>query len=135
VKAISPNIQFTYIQNTNNNVQISVSQWYQDYPAASDFLYILLSCDSFHRGSDSSVNIAGYCNKEIDAKMKKALELAVTDEAGANKLWAEIDKAITDEAPMAVMFNPKHVDFVSKRLGNFVFNSQFYWTVSQSWVK
>jgi peptide/nickel transport system substrate-binding protein len=135
VKAISPNIQFTYIQNTNNNVQISVSQWYQDYPAASDFLYILLSCDSFHPGSDSSVNIAGYCNKDVDAKMKKALELAITDEAGANKLWAEVDKAVTDEGPMAVMFNPKHVDFVSKRLGNFVFNSQFYWTVSQSWVK
>src|SRR4029078_3170171 len=29
VKPISPNIQFTYIQNTNNKVQISVSQWYQ----------------------------------------------------------------------------------------------------------
>ena len=45
VKAISSNIQFTYIQNTNNNVQISVSQWYQDYPAASDFLNILFGCD------------------------------------------------------------------------------------------
>ena len=46
VKAISPNIQFTYIQNTNNKVQISVSQWYQDYPAASDFLNVLFGCDS-----------------------------------------------------------------------------------------
>ena len=38
LKPISPNIQFTYIQNTNNKVQISISSWYQDYPAASDFL-------------------------------------------------------------------------------------------------
>ena len=50
VKPISSNIQFTYIQNTNNKVQISVSQWYQDYPAASDFLNVLLSCASFHPG-------------------------------------------------------------------------------------
>jgi peptide/nickel transport system substrate-binding protein len=135
VKAISPNIHFTYVQNTNNNVQISVSQWYQDYPAASNFLYVLLSCDSFHPGTDSSVNIAGFCDKEIDAQMKKALELGITDQAAANKLWTEIDKKMVDAAPWAPLFNPKHIDFVSERLGNFIFNAQFYWMVSQSWVK
>ncbi len=53
LKPISSNIQFTHIQNTNNKVQISVSQWYQDYPAASNFLNVLFGCDSFHEGSDS----------------------------------------------------------------------------------
>ena len=135
VKPISPNIQFTYIQNTNNKVQISVSQWYQDYPAASDFLYILYGCESFKDGSDSSINISGFCDKAINKKMKDALALGVTDQDGANKMWAEIDKDVTDAAPMAAMFTPKHVDFVSKQLGNFQFNAQFYWMVSQSWVK
>ena len=135
VKPISPNIQFTYIQNTNNKVQISVSQWYQDYPAASDFLYILFGCESFKEGSDSSINISGFCDKAINKKMKDALALGVTDQDGANKMWAEIDKDVTDAAPMAAMFTPKHVDFVSKQLGNFQFNAQFYWMVSQSWVK
>jgi peptide/nickel transport system substrate-binding protein len=135
VKAISPNIHFTYVQNTNNNVQISVSQWYQDYPAASNFLYVLLSCDSFHPGTDSSVNIAGFCDKELDAQMKKALELGITDQEAANKLWTEIDKKMVDAATWAPLFNPKHIDFVSERLGNFIFNAQFYWMISQSWVK
>jgi peptide/nickel transport system substrate-binding protein len=135
VKPISPNIQFTYIQNTNNKVQISITQWYQDYPAASDFLNILFGCSSFNEGSDSSINIAGFCDKEIDAKMQAALAQGVTDPEGANKAWAEIDKAVTDKAPAAALFTPKHVDFVSKRLGNFQFNSQFYWMVSQSWVQ
>src|SRR5262249_29823913 len=63
VKPISNDIQFVYTQNTKNKVQISISQWYQDYPAASDFLYVLLSCNSFHPDSDSSVNIAGFCDK------------------------------------------------------------------------
>ena len=35
-------------------------------------------------------------------------------------LWAKIDKAVTDQAPMATLFTPKHVDFVSKRVGNFI---------------
>ncbi|WP_421692802.1 ABC transporter substrate-binding protein [Aestuariivirga sp.] len=135
VKPISPNIQFTYIQNTNNKVQMSVSQWYQDYPAASDFLYILFGCESFKEGSDSSINISGFCDETINNKMKEAMALGVTDPDGANKMWAEIDKMVTDKAPMAALFTPKHIDFVSKRVGNFQFNSQFYWMVSQSWVQ
>ena len=135
VKPISPNIQFTYIQNTNNKVQISITQWYQDYPAASDFLNILFGCASFTPGSDSSINIAGFCDKEIQAKMDAALALGVTDPDAANVMWSEVDKAVTDKAPMAALFTPKHIDFVSKRLGNFQFNSQFYWMVTQSWVQ
>jgi peptide/nickel transport system substrate-binding protein len=135
MKAISPNIHFTYIQNTNNNVQLSVSQWYQDYPAASNFLHVLFGCDSFHPGTDSSVNIAGFCDKAIDGKMKEALALAVTDQAAADKLWAEIDREVTDMAPAVPLFTPKHIDFVSKRVGNFMFNAQFYWVISQAWVQ
>ncbi len=107
-----------------------MSQWYQDYPAASDFLYVLFGCNSFHPGSDSSVNIAGFCDKEIEAKMEQALKIAVTDPEGANEMWAEIDKQVMEQAPMAALFTPKHVDFVSKRLGNFQFNAQFYWVIA-----
>ena len=135
VKPISPDIQFTYIQNTKNNVQMSVTQWYQDYPAASDFLNILFGCSSFTPGSDSSINISGFCDKEIDAKMQAALALGVTDQPAADKMWTEIDKAITDKAPMAALFTPKHLDFVSKRLGNFKFNSQYFFMPPQAWVQ
>ena len=92
VKPISGNIFFTYVQNTKNKVQINVQQWYQDYPAASDFLYVLFGCDSFHPGSDSSINIAGFCDKKINAQMHKALALASTDEDAANALWTKIDR-------------------------------------------
>jgi peptide/nickel transport system substrate-binding protein len=135
VKPISGNIFFTYVQNTKNKVQINVQQWYQDYPAASDFLYILFGCESFHPGSDSSINIAGFCDKKINAQMHKALDLAVENEDAANVLWSKIDRMVTDKAPMATLFTPKHIDFVSKRVGNFTFSKQFYWLVDQSWVK
>ena len=135
LKVLSSDIQFTYIQNSNNKVQISVSQWYQDYPAASDFLYVLFGCGSYHPGSDSSPNMSAYCSKDVEAEMQKALALAITDEAAANKLWAEIDRKVTDDAAAVGLFAPKKIDFVSKRVGNFQFNSQFYWMVSQSWVQ
>ena len=134
-KAISGNIAFTYPQNTKNHVQINVQQWYQDYPAASDFLHILFGCESFHPGSDSSINMAGFCNKPINNQMNAALKQEVTSFPKANAMWAKIDRQVTDQAPMATMFTPKHLDFVSKRVGNFVFSKQFYWLVDQSWVQ
>jgi peptide/nickel transport system substrate-binding protein len=135
VKSISGNIQFTYIQNTNNKVQISVSIWNQDYPAASDFLNVLFGCDSFHPASDASVNISGFCDKAIDAKMKHALVTGVTDPAAGNREWAAIDKLVTDQSPAAVLFTPKHLDFVSKRVKHFVFNPQYYWLQNASWIQ
>jgi len=135
VKPISQNIQFAYIQNTNNKVQMSVSQWYQDYPAASDFLNILFSCGSFHEGSDSSINITGFCNKDIDAKMKEALSLGTADPAKAASIWTAVDKLVTDSAPAAVMFTPKQVDFLSTRVKGFNFNLQIKWVMSESWVE
>ena len=136
IKPLSANIQFNYIQNTKNKVQISLTQWYQDYPAASDFLKVLLSCSGFHPGSDNSINIAGYCNKSIDAKMNQAETLSLTNPAGANLLWGQIDKQMMGTvAPWVPLFTPKQIDFVGKRVGNYQFSRQFYMYVDQLWVK
>ena len=61
--------------------------------------------------------------------------VAVTNEQRANAMWSQIDRMVTDEAPMVTLFNPKHVDFVSKRVGNFTFSKEFYWLVAKSWVQ
>ncbi|MEO3935713.1 ABC transporter substrate-binding protein [Dermatophilaceae bacterium Soc4.6] len=135
LKPISANIQFTYIQNNKNKVQISLSQWYQDYPAASDFLNVLTSCASFTPGSDSSINIAGYCDKAHDAAMQQALVTSRTDETAANAQWGAVDKQTMSDAVVAPMFTPKLIDFVSKRVGNYQFSKQFYMQVSQLWTK
>jgi peptide/nickel transport system substrate-binding protein len=136
VKPLSANIQFNYIQNTNNKVQISLTQWYQDYPAASDFLKVLLSCSEFHPGSNNSINIAGFCNKPLDAKMNTAETMELTNPSGANALWGQIDQQMMAKfAPWVPLFNPKQLDFVAKRVGNYQFSRQFYMYVDQLWVK
>jgi peptide/nickel transport system substrate-binding protein len=135
LKPLSADIQFTYIQNTKNKVQLSLTSWYQDYPAASDFINVLLSCASFHPGSDSSINISGFCEKGIDGQIQQALTLARTDPQAADKLWGQIDQGIMAKAPVVPLINPKLVDFTSKRVGNYQFSKQFYMLVSQLWVQ
>ncbi|RWR27923.1 ABC transporter substrate-binding protein [Sinirhodobacter populi] len=135
VQTISGDIQFTYIQNTNNNVQLSVSQWYADYPAASNFLNVLFGCDSFHPGTDASVNISGFCDAEIDAQMKAAMALGATDQDAANGDWAKIDGAVMEKAPAVPLFTPKDVDLISTRVGNYEFSNVFHWLIANSWVQ
>ena len=135
LSAMSQNIHYTYIQNTNNKVQISVTQWYQDYPAAANFLNVLLGCGSFRPGSDSSPNISGFCDKALQAKMDQAMTLALTDEAAANELWSEIDREMMEQVPLVPLFNPSHVDFMSKRVGNYMFSSLYQWVYANSWVQ
>ena len=135
VKKISPDIEFTYLQNTKNKVQIGITDWYQDYPAPSDFLNVLYSCANFHPGSDTSINMPGFCDKSIDAMMQKAMTVSLTNLAAADKIWAAVDRKVTDLASTATMFNPKHVDFTSKRLGNFVFSGQIQFLPDLAWVK
>ena len=126
VKPISSNIQFTYIQNTNNKVQISVSQWYQDYPAASDFLNVLFGCDCFHPGSDASVNISGFCDKDDRREDEGGAELGRHRSGRApTSCGPRSTRRSWTQAPAAPLFTPKHVDFVSKRVGNFQFNAQY----------
>ena len=135
LKVLSANIHFSYIQNTNNKVQISVTQWYQDYPAASDFLNVLLSCTSFHQGSDSSINIGGYCDKKLDATMKRAMELDQTAPEAATELWGRADRQAMSQAPIVPLFAPRQVDFLSQRVGNYQFHKQFFMLIDQLWVK
>ena len=129
LRTLSGNVQFTYIQNTENRVQASLTNWYADYPSASNFLGGIFGCAAFRPGSDSSPNIAGFCDKQLDQAMQAAL--AAGDAAGL----AAVDRAITDQAPAVVLFNPRYIDVVSGRVGGYAYHEAFRWLIHQSWVR
>jgi peptide/nickel transport system substrate-binding protein len=135
LKALAGGVQYPYVQNSKNKVQVAFSSWYQDYPAASDFINVLLGCGSFVPNSDASPNIAEFCDKGIQAKIDEALKTGITDPDAANEQWAQIDREITDQAPWVAMFNPKLIDFVSKRVKGYQFNPQWYFLLGQASVQ
>jgi peptide/nickel transport system substrate-binding protein len=131
-KLLSNAIQYPYIQDSRNHVQVGYSQWYQDYPAASDFINVLLGCSYFHPNSDASPNISGFCDHSVQAQIDQALKVGETDPAAANAMWAQIDRRVTDLGPIVTLFNPKLVDFVSKRVRGYEYNPQggFLWDLA-----
>jgi peptide/nickel transport system substrate-binding protein len=134
---LNGSIQYPYIQNSNNASKwnVAYSAWYQDYPAPSDFLNVLLGCGSIHAHSDASPNIAEFCDQSIQTQMTKAENLGVTDPTAANNIWAQVDHAVTDQAPWVDMFNPKQIDFLSKRVHGYQWNPQWYILIDQQWLK
>ena len=135
LRALDFNVQYNYIQNSNNKVQISLTDQSADYPAASDFLEIFFACSAFRPGSDSSLNFSGYCDKDLDARMHAADALSVTDRAKGNAAWAAIDREVTNLSLQAPLFQDKWVDLVSQRLGNYTFSQVTHMLFSKVWVR
>ncbi|MEJ1974656.1 MAG: ABC transporter substrate-binding protein [Acetobacteraceae bacterium] len=129
LRVLSGSLQFTYIQNSANHVQISLTPWYADYPAPSDFLMTLFGCAAYHPGSDSSVNFSGFCDPALDARMQAA------EDGGDLAAWAAIDRAVTDQSAVAVLFNPRYIDVTSSRVQHFFYHAQYHWLLAQSWLR
>jgi peptide/nickel transport system substrate-binding protein len=134
---LNNSIQYAFVQNSTNLHKWSAawSDWYQDYPAPSDFLNVLLGCGSIHPGSDASPNIAEFCSQPIQAQMTQASQLAQTNPTAANKIWATVDHQVTDQAPWVDFFNPKQIDFLAKRVQGYQWNPQWYILIDQMWLK
>jgi len=108
--------------------QLLFNGWFPDYPAASNLIQLTLACAAHS-------NYGDFCDRGLTTKMNRALELQQRDPAGAARLWAELDRALTDKATWIPLYNPYGTDFVSKRVGNYQYNPQLGALLSQIWVR
>jgi peptide/nickel transport system substrate-binding protein len=133
---LTAGIQYPFVQNSNNihKWNVTYSAWYQDYPAASDFLDVLLGCGSIHKGSNASPNIAEFCSQSIQKQMNQALTLGGTNATASNNLWATVDHEVTNQAPWVDMYNPKQIDFLAKNVHGYQWNPQWYILIDQQWL-
>jgi peptide/nickel transport system substrate-binding protein len=129
-------VQYAYVQNSRNRVEAGLAQWHQDFPAPSDLLDGLLGCDSFVPDSDSSPNISGFCDREtVQPLMQRAVALGLTRPRAADRLWREVDRRVVDLAVWLPLFNPKQIDVVSKRVGNYRWSPQLRLMPSRLWLR
>jgi peptide/nickel transport system substrate-binding protein len=133
---LAAGIQYPFVQNSANSSKWNVgwSAWYQDYPAQSDFLNVLLGCGTIHPNSDASPNIAAYCDKSTQAQISQAETMESTDPKGAATLWTQIDHEDTNAAPWVNMYNPKQIDFLSSNVHGYKWSPQWYILIDQLWL-
>jgi peptide/nickel transport system substrate-binding protein len=108
--------------------QIALGAWVADYPAPSNFLVTLLSCDGL-------INYGRFCARELEGTIARASRLQATDPGAADALWAQLDREFVDRAPIVPLVNPALVDFVSDRLGNYQRHPVYGLLLSRVWVR
>jgi peptide/nickel transport system substrate-binding protein len=138
IKVLSAAVEYPYVQDSSNKAQISFSYWYPDYPSGADWFDVVVGCNGFHPNSTASANLSEFCDPDIQKMTEKAIQTSVTDQNAANQMWTQVDKATTDQAPWVSLFLPKHIDFVSSRVGNYIFDPNVLVggiLIDQAWVK
>ncbi len=118
---------FSALARPGASWQIAGTGWVADYPAASTFM-TLASCSN-------ASNFGHFCNRGIDAKIRRALELQERDPAAANESWAALDRELTDQAPWIFLYTDYSADFVSKRVGNYQRHPLWGTLFAQLWVR
>ena len=133
---LAASIQYPFIQNSSNSSKWNVgySAWYQDYPAPSDFLNVLLGCGTIHPNSDASPNIAAYCDQATQSKINQAEAMGATNPSGAAALWTQVDHADTNAGPWVDMFNPKQIDVLSHNVHGYSWSPQWYILIDRLWL-
>jgi peptide/nickel transport system substrate-binding protein len=121
--------------DSRQRTQIGWFSWYQNYPAPSDFIRTLLTCQSFVPGNPANINAAEFCNQRIDAQVTQALTLQPHDPSAAWALWARIDHEIVGQAPWVPVYNPRSLVMLSTRVGNYQFDPYLPVLIDQLWVR
>ncbi|NHO33144.1 ABC transporter substrate-binding protein [Acetobacter fallax] len=135
VRPLSPGVMFPYIQNSSNHVQISLKSWAADYPSPSNFLDALLGCENFHPGSDSSINMPGFCDRTIQAIMDRAKSDVSLSPEQTLALWRQADELVMRRSPIAPVIEMNVVSLTSRRLGNFFYTNVYGLLFSKVWVQ
>jgi peptide/nickel transport system substrate-binding protein len=76
-----------------------------------------------------------FCDPTADRWMRRAQRLLATDPAAANRLWARIDRRITDQAPWIAAIQPAALSVVSARVGGFQFIPSNGPLVDRLWIR
>ena len=136
VRNVSDDQFYTAAGNSSRKIQMGSAGWGADFPTASNFFRPVLSCRSFNQNPASTSNLAEFCDPHADELADQAQAAQQTDPAAARKLWASIDRILTDQAPWVPILTESTTVFVSARVGNCQVSPYYYGTLlDQMWVR
>jgi peptide/nickel transport system substrate-binding protein len=123
---------FDYIYDPSTRTQLACCiGWGSDFPTPGNFF----TAGGGWIGCPASGNYFGYRNSQVDRLIKHAQEAQTTDPVAANRLWAQIDRMVVDDAPMVFDVVNKTFVLTSARVGNYQSNLESGPLWDQMWVQ
>jgi peptide/nickel transport system substrate-binding protein len=126
---------FATARNSSRQIQLGLTGWGADIPAPSDFFFPVLTCRSFYHDPGSYANYGRFCDPHADQLASQAQAAQQADPAAARRLWAQVDRVVTGQAPWVPIFNRSATVFVSARVGNYQESPVYGPLLDQIWVR
>jgi peptide/nickel transport system substrate-binding protein len=104
------------------------------YPSASQIIQANFACQSFLPDSTGNANTSEFCDHRLDAQIAAALAAESDNSPDTTALWAQADRAVTDQAPIVALAIPSNIEFVSARVHNYQFNFQQGPLLDEFWL-
>ena len=89
-----------------------------DYPSTSN-VFLSFLCSSITTNWKTNGNYAGFCDRQLDAQVARAVSLETTNPAAAAGAWHRADRTVTDAAPWVPLKVFLSTDFVARRVGDY----------------
>jgi YVTN family beta-propeller protein len=135
LRTVSSGRFFRLAGNFHSKIQMGGEIWGSDVPSASDFFVPVLTCRSFYQDPASTYNVAEFCDPHVDKLASEAQAAQLTDPAAARKLWAQVDRIVTDQSPWVPVLNGKSTTLISSRVGNYQESPEYGPLLDQMWVR
>ena len=135
LRTVPLDVYYGVLGDSRNRVQAGFFSWVEDYPAPSDFIDPMFTCNSYVPGDRSNVNDAEFCDHQIDAQARQALSAETRGPSAAAVSWAAIDREIVDQAPWVSLYNPRVLTVLAANVGNYQFHPYWDLLLDQLWVR
>jgi YVTN family beta-propeller protein len=119
--------------SAGSKVQIGAGGWFADFATPSGFFVPALSCGAYVAGQ-TSVNAGAFCDQGLDRTIARARTVETTSPETASRLWSQVDRGLVDQAAWIPWLNPRDLEFLSERVGNYQYNPQWGTLLDQLWV-
>jgi peptide/nickel transport system substrate-binding protein len=110
------------------NFQIGSGSWWADIPSPSQWTD-LLRCDALNHSRPQ------FCDRTADRWARRAQLLQQSNPAVADRLWARVDRRITDQAPWIPAVQPAWISVVSSRVGGYQYVPTIGPLLHRLWVR
>ncbi len=133
-------MEYPYVQDSGNKAQISFSYWYPDYPSGADFFDVVVGCNGFHPNSTASANLSEFCDPTIQKMTEQGDDQTSVNRPGRGQRACGGGRQSHHRCRRrgSSLFLPRHIDFVSSRVGNYIFDPNVLVggiLIDQAWVK
>jgi peptide/nickel transport system substrate-binding protein len=126
---------FTYTNDSRNRAQVIDGGWSLDYPSANDLIG-RLACRYFvPANGPATTDGSEFCDQGIDERIAHASALQTTDLPAASELWTRLDRELTRRAILLPTVTANENDLVSRRTGNYQYNTLWGPLPDQLWVR